>query len=194
MQVEEFCKCVYVRHLKSLAEGLLIIWSWSDSKDDDTAHSDEEKSLSCNSSSTEADVSEDEWVQSKTSAVNFKCVGVTRDALYQENLKKAFLARKEGRSVGVRLMPQPDNPYDSHAVAFECQVDDSGGVFGYVIRELCDHVLNAISNEEIISVDFAWIKYKILKTTGAGYYASVKVTKKKQWAQIFHTQSDTMLH
>ena len=104
-------------------------------------------------------------------------MGVTRDALYQENLK-VFLARKEGRSVGVRLTPQPDNPYDSHAVAFECQVDGSWGAFGYVIRELCDHVLNAISKGEIINVDFAWIKYKILKTTGAGYYASVRVTKK----------------
>ena len=88
----------------------------------------------------------------------------------------------------VRLTPQPDNPYDSHAVAFECQVDGSRGVFGYVIKELCDHV------GEIVSVDFAWIKYKILKTTGAGYYTAVRVTKKKEWAQNVHTLSDTMFH
>ena len=48
-------KCVYLRHLKSLAEGLFTIWGWSDSRDDDTAH-DEEKSLSCNSSYTEANL------------------------------------------------------------------------------------------------------------------------------------------
>ena len=112
----------------------------------------------------------------------------------QETLKKAFLATKEGKSVCVRLTPQPDNPYDSHAVAFECQVDGSWGVFGYVIKELCDHVLDAISKGEIVSVDFAWIKYKILKTTGAGYYTAVRVTKKKEWAQNVHTLSDTMFH
>ena len=118
VQVEEFCKCVYVRHLKSLTDGLLIIWGWSDSRVDETAQIDEEHSSSCNnSSSTEVDLSEDECVQSKeTSTVNFKCIGVTRDALYQETLKKAFLATKEGKSVCVRLTPQPDNPYDSYAL------------------------------------------------------------------------------
>lgn len=195
MQVEEFCKCVYVRHLKSLTEGLLIIWGWSDTNDSENAQIDEGQSSSCNNTSTESDLSEDELVKCKeTSTVNFKCVGVTRDAFYQETLKKAFLARKEGKSVCVRLTPQPDNPYDSHAVAFECQVDGSWGVFGYVIKELCDHVLDAISKEEIIDVDFVWIKYKILKTTGAGYYTAVRVTKKKEWAQIVHTLSDTMFH
>ena len=48
---------------------------------------------------------------------------VHRSNLYQESLKKGFLATKEGKTVCVRLMPDPDNPYDSHAVAFECQVD-----------------------------------------------------------------------
>ena len=132
MQVEKFCNCVYVRHLKSLVEGLLIIWGWSDSKDDETAQSDEEKSLLCNNLSTEADLSEDEW-QNKCS--QFQVCGSTRDALYQYNLKKA-LYRKEGRSVGLGLMAQHDNTYNSHAVAFECQVDGSWGVFGYVIKEL----------------------------------------------------------
>ena len=61
VQVEEFCKCVYVRHLKSLTDGLLIIWGWSDNRVDETAQIDEEHSLSCNNSSfTEDDLSEDE--------------------------------------------------------------------------------------------------------------------------------------
>ena len=45
-------------------------------------------------------------------------MGVTRDAAYQEIPKKAFLARKEGKNVCVRLKPELHNPYDSHAVAF----------------------------------------------------------------------------
>ena len=54
MQVEEICKCVYVRHLKSLTDGLLIIWRWSDTNDDETDQIHEEQT-SCNDSSTEGD-------------------------------------------------------------------------------------------------------------------------------------------
>ena len=195
MQVEEFCKCVYVRHLKSLPEGLLIIWAWSDTMDDEHAQNDQDHSSSCtDGSSTETDLS-DECVQSREiSVVNFKCIGVTRDVSYQETLKNAFLATKEGKTVCVRLTPEPDNPYDSHAVAFECQVDGCWRVFGYVIKELFDPVLDAINKREIVSVDFAWIKYKILKTTRAGYYTAVTVKKRNEWAPIVHRLSDTMFH
>jgi hypothetical protein len=184
-----------VRHLKSLKDGLLIIWGWTDSRDEEHVQNDREESSCDDSPSTEADLSEDECGQTReTSTVNFKCVGVTRDSLYQETLKKAFLAIKDGKGVCVRLTPEPENPYDSHAVAFECLIDGCWKVFGYVIKELSDHVLDAISKGDIIHVDFAWIKYKILKTTGAGYYTAVRVTKKEEWAQIVHTLSDTMFH
>ena len=43
LQVEEFCKCVYVRHLKSLKDGLLIIWGWTDSSDDDCVQNDQQQ-------------------------------------------------------------------------------------------------------------------------------------------------------
>ena len=94
----------------------------------------------------------------------------------------------------VRLTPEPDNPYDSHAVAFECQVDGCWRVFGYVIKELCDLVLDAINKREIVSVDFAWIKYKILKTAGAGYYTAVRVKMINEWAPTVYRLSDTMFH
>ena len=91
-------------------------------------------------------------------------------------------AIKEGNGACVRMTPEPDNPYDSHAVAFECLA--YGG--WYVIKK---HVLDAITSGDI---EFAWIKYKALKTTGAGYYATVRVTKKKEWPQIVHALSDTV--
>ena len=192
LQVEEFCKCVYVRHLKSLKDGLLII---SDSSDDDRVQNDQQQSSCDDASSTEPDLSEDECVQTmETSSVNFKCIGVTRDSLYQETLKNAFSVIKKGNGACIRVIPEPDNPYDSHAVAFECLIDGLWRVFGYVIKELSDHVLDAITNGDIVCVEFAWIKYKILKTTGAGYYAAVRVTKKKEWPQIVHALSDTMFH
>ncbi len=93
----------------------------------------------------------------------------------------------------MRLSPEPNNAYDSHAVAFECEVAGPGcwKVFGYVPKELCDFVLSAIDKGEILNVEFSWIKYKIVRSTGPGYYTAVKVTKRNEWPQL---QCDTMYH
>ena len=53
IQVEEFCKHVYVRHPKSLLEGLLIFWAWSDTIDDEHAQNDQkDHSSSCTDGSS----------------------------------------------------------------------------------------------------------------------------------------------
>ena len=105
--------------------------------------------------------------QKKLATVNFKCVGVTRDPLYQETLKLAFdMLINEKKNVPVRLNPEPNNPYDSHAVAFECEIiAGCWKVFGYVPKELCDFVLSAIDKGDILNVEFSWIKYKIIRST-----------------------------
>ncbi len=66
----------------------------------------------------------------------------------------------------MRLNPEPNNPYDSHAVAFECKIiAGCWKVFGYVPKELCDFVLSAIDKGDILNVEFSWIKYKIIRST-----------------------------
>ena len=51
----------------------------------------------------------------ETSTVYFKSVGVTRDVSHQQILNKAFLATEQGK-LCVKLTPEPDNPYETHAV------------------------------------------------------------------------------
>ncbi len=89
--MEEFCKRVYVKHLESTPDGLFIIWGWTEESMDEKNASDDDPALMSDSLSTESDKSDDECAVSKEiSTVNFKCVGVTRDPLYQETLKLAF--------------------------------------------------------------------------------------------------------
>ena len=58
---------------------------------DEKNASDDDPALMSDSLSTESDKSDDECAVSKEiSTVNVKCVGVTRDPLYQETLKLAF--------------------------------------------------------------------------------------------------------
>ncbi len=60
----------------------------------------------------------------------------------------------------------------------------------WVPKELCDFVLSAIDKGDILNVEFSWIKYKIIRSTGPGYYTAVKVSKRNDW----HSQCDTMYH
>ena len=71
--------------------------------------------------------------------------------------KHYFRERRDGRSVAVRLTPEPTNPYDSHEIA------GCWRIFGYVVKELSDYVLDAINRGEIVRVEFSWIKYKIIR-------------------------------
>ena len=40
----------------------------------------------------------------------------------------------------VDLVPEPENPQDSKAIAFKCKVDGKWCVIGYVVREALDVV------------------------------------------------------
>ena len=84
LQVEEFCKVVYVRHLKAFDKlGFLIVWDWllnDGNCDDDT------DSSVCDRISSEEFASQEEDTQE--SCVPFKCIGVTRDTEYQNILRK----------------------------------------------------------------------------------------------------------
>lgn len=63
---------------------------------------------------------------------------------------------------------------------------------GYVVKELCESVHNVISTNSIVSTEFAWVKYKIIRTTGPGYYAAVDVTRKGDWPPIVKQSANTM--
>ena len=58
---------------------------------------------------------------------------------------------EEGGNVPVKIEHERDNPYDSKAIAFKCQLDNKWQRIGYVVRECLDHVHEAIAGNKIVS-------------------------------------------
>ena len=182
---------MYAKHLNAVGElGLLIVWQWSEWTDDEGSKPSESPEPDPNESlSTASDLDEEE---PELSTVTFKCIGVTRDPMYQDCLKTVSGLLQAGTTVPVKVIPEPNNPFDSRALAFQCLIDNKWQVIGYVIKELCDIVHEAIADSSIISVRFAWVRYKVVRTTGPGYYAAIDITRKGKWPPIIHRSASTM--
>lgn len=102
------------------------------------------------------------------------------------------------QSIPTKVEPEPKHPFDSRAVTFKCLIDNKWQTIGYiyihiyVIKELYESVHNALSSDSIASTKLAWVKYKIVCTTGPGYYAAVDVTFKGAWPLIVKRSASTM--
>lgn len=140
--------------------------------------------------STESDLTDAE--DDMLDTVCCKCVGVTRDPSYQQALEAAYKQLEEGINVDVKLVPEPNNPYDSQAISFQCLVNQSWKIIGYVIRELCEYIHDAIAKHSIVEARLSWVKYKVIRTTGPGYYAAVNIIRKGQWPSIVRKCSNTI--
>ena len=68
----------------------------------------------------------------------------------------------------------------------KCQLGSEWHMIGYVVKELCDDVLEALNKKDILSTKFAWVKFKVMPTTGPGYYTAIHVTKKNKWPPIVY--------
>ena len=144
IQCDEFSKVRRVNSLRILSEGVLVIWEWKfpDAADEDVnsvCSAEEDDSETCDSN----DEDQDELLETDT--VVFKCIGVTKDPLYQDTLTKAATMLREGRDVSARTTPAPTNPFDAHAILFECNVGSGWKAIGYVVKELCTDVQEALN-------------------------------------------------
>lgn len=90
---------------------------------------------------------------------------------------------RNNEDVPVRLTPEPNNPYDSQAIAFECQLKDKKWRrIGYVVREALEEMHRALNNGDILSVRFGWIKFIAdWYMSGPGYFAGIKISKRGDW-------------
>ena len=77
---------------------------------------------------------------------------------------------------------EPDNQYDSKAIAFMCKLDNSWERIGYVVQEALDEVHEAIRNKKILGVSFDYIKY-IVHFKNPGWYTGIKITRNGEWSQ-----------
>ena len=163
-QVDVFLKNGYVHNVQPFnSSGFLILWDWVDNETDDVSSikSSERSTLSSGS-----DVEEEEPI---SDTVTFKCIGVTRDSSYQDVLKSASSLLREGKTVPVRVETEPHNPFDAKAICFQCLLGSQWTVFACVIKELYDSVHESLQNKSIISTEFAWVKYKVVRPSGPGY-------------------------
>ena len=80
----------------------------------------------------------------KSHTVTFKCIGANRDSSQQNALRVAAENIRTGLNIPVRLNPQPDNPADSNAIAFQCFVQQKWQRVGYVVCEVLPYVHDAM--------------------------------------------------
>ena len=87
-----------------------------------------------------------------THSVIFKCVGVTKDNHTQEVLAMAVQKLKKQEQVDVRLRKEPNNPKDSHAIAFDFKLITKWERIAYVVKECLDSVHHEMDTNHINSV------------------------------------------
>ena len=105
--------------------------------------------MSTTAGDASSDGQEDDSVPEITHSVIFKCIGVHKEIEYQDTLALASRNRNDGKTVSVKLKPEPDNPYDTNTVVFVCQTDENTEWkrIGYVVREAASEVLSVINNK-----------------------------------------------
>ena len=63
---------------------------------------------------------------------------------------------------------------------------------GYVVKELCTDVQEALNTNSVLLVKFEWIKYKAMPRSGPGYYTAIAITRKEKWSRNVHSLQSTM--
>lgn len=116
-----------------------------------------------------------------THTVTFKCIGCTKELRYQEALCRASQLLMSKNEVKCRLMHEPDNPVDSEAIAFECELDGSWKIIGYAVQEVLNELHVAIKERKIVSVSVNWIKF-IIYWSSPGWYAGIDIKKIGEWS------------
>ncbi len=134
-------------------------------------------------SDSESDSDSQSHVPSQTQIVTFKCIGTTHDSHAQDTLREVSKALKDDKDVPVKVVCEPDNQYDSQAIAFKCKLNEEWYGISYIVTEPLDHVHKAsLREKKIIYVKFAWVKYMVVwSRSGPGYYAGINIALEGEW-------------
>ena len=200
LQEGEFKKSVNIEGLAILPLGVLVVWDWEwnsieqCSGDEEESDSDERSHYNPHMNSDESDTDEEQLptTPTDTHVVRFKCMGTLYEQSRQTALEKAAKLMHQGTSVPVKLVPEPDNKYDSKAIAFHCELDGKWYSIGYIVREALDAVHKAIKKTTIHFVKFAWVKYRVVwMRSGPGFYAGIDIALNGKWPQIVVQHAST---
>ena len=157
----------------------------SDGEHDDSDNEEEEVNavdVALSGSDDSSNEEEEDDIPAITHSVVFKCIGCTKELRYQELLALASQKINKGETVPVKLEREPNNPYDSNAIAFMCHAEKDWERIGYVVSEALTDTNEAISNNKILKVYFSWIKY-IVYYKQPGWYAGITVTRNGSWSR-----------
>ena len=100
---------VYVKHLRSMDNGLVVLWDWTYLGVNNETSSEDESAGDYSASEDKTHSSESDEEKS-IDTVTFKFVGVTRDRSYQDALTSANMLIREGKEVPVVIEAEPNNP------------------------------------------------------------------------------------
>ena len=198
LQEEEFGITVGISGLEFPPQGVLVVWEWE--WDDDDSSVDHVSESSCeeegnndhNNPYLQSDTDSDSEQElepddahhrlKQTHTVTFKCIGTTHDPTAQDTLRQASSKLKDGEEVPVQIVPEPENQYDSKAIAFKCNISGKWYRIGYVVREALNDVHKALAQKRVLDVSFAWAKYMVTwMRSGPGYYAGINITIIGEW-------------
>lgn len=126
-----------------------------------------------------------------THTTTFKCIGCHKEVQYQQALRRASELRSKGELIQCKVEREPNNPYDSHAIAFFCKLSKWEKI-GYAVTEVLPELHDAIARNKITAVTIKWIKYVIHWQT-PGWYAGIDITREGEWSNtVLRSQSARM--
>ena len=201
IQVEEFEMSVKTEGLSLFPFGVLVVWDWIWNPADDSLSSSEEQEedeeraeghFNPHMESESSDEEDTTDVPPMPHVITFKCMGTVYKQSRQQTLEKVAELLQQGQYVQVDLVPEPENPQDSKAIAFKCKVDGKWCVIGYVVREALDVVHQAMKEKRIIYSKFAWVKYCVMwLRSGPGFYAGINIALNGEWPSVVLKHAST---
>ena len=129
-------------------------WAWEDtpSSSGPSSNTDSESSPQCEEENESDEGESVDPIKSVTNhTVIFKVMGTVKEKRYEQVLEKVASLLDEGKSIPVRVRPEPDNPYDSKALLFECELEHQWRPIGYVVRDAIDAVHDALNKKSLKS-------------------------------------------
>lgn len=108
-----------------------------------------------------------------------------KEEKYQHILAKAALARRNKVEVKVRILPEPNNPVDAKAIAFQVLTENKWERVGYAVTDVLDALHQEILTKSIVAVELEWVKFIThWRRSNPGWYCGIKITKKGLWDNI----------
>jgi len=157
-------------------------WSWEDTTQDSSTQEVDSSTEELGSSDGDSQSDLTNSMPVHVHSITFKCIGTTKDDKPQKILAIASEKLYKGEAVPVRLQPEPNNPKDAKAIAFECKIESNWNRIGYVVSEALTSVHHAIDSKCITEVKFKWIKFIThWSRSTPGWYCGISISKTGDW-------------